>query len=321
MAIDLALHSYSRRLRYLYEPGYDVFAFIDEACARGFTGVNISLSGPDNDRLPPHRHLSGDSDRHLDAVVDRLRERNLSVELDTDTVDPDRLGAYIGITRRLGARVLRTFTHHRYGPAIFDHTLRDLRAVAALAERAGVIVAVENHEEFTSADLVRLVAAIDSPWVRLLFDYGNPLPVLEPPHVALRAMRPYVVACHMKDAVMIAKEHGPDGVPTVMGVPLGQGSLDLLGLTRTLLAGGLRRICVQNVWGYHVPLGKLRPVDPHDPRLGIADFAFDAPPFAPRRVAFYPEKTSSPADLVAGETHALDIATEHAHHLAQRLEH
>lgn len=274
-SIDLALHSC--RLRYLHDPAYDVFGFIDDAAARGFTGVNISLSGPDNDRLPPNRHLTGNSRAHLDAVAVHLRKRRLSLELDTDTVDPVRLGSAIEIARHLGAKVLRTFTHHRYGPTILPDTVRDLHVVSPVAEQAGVVVAVENHEEFTSAELARLVAEVDNPWVRLLYDYGNSLAVLEPPHVALEAMRPYVVACHLKDVVMIAAEHSPDGVPTVMGVPLGQGSLDLAGLTQALVSTGLRRISLQNVWGYHVPLGKLRPIDPLDLPAGGA-FAYAAHP-------------------------------------------
>lgn len=306
--IDLALHSYSCRLRYLHDPDYDVFGFIDDAAARGFTGVNISLSGPDNDCLPPNRHLSGDSPEHLQHVAEHLQHRGLSVELDTDTVEFDRLLQAIDTAQRVHARVLRTFTHHPYGPRIVDATLRDLRAIAPAAEQAGVIIAVENHEEFTSAELAHIAATINHPWIRLLFDYGNSIPVLEPPEDALRMMQPWVVAAHMKDTVMIAAEDTPDGVTATMGVPLGQGTIDLLGLTRTLLEAGLRRICLQNVWGYHVPLGKLRPVPSRHPLLGTGPFAFTSPPFAPNHITFNPEAHLEPAQVVAAEQAALDTA-------------
>jgi sugar phosphate isomerase/epimerase len=312
VTIDLALHSFSCRLRYLHDPGYDVFSFIDDAAARGFTGVNISLSGPDNDRLPPNRHLSGDSPEHLQHVAEHLQRRGLSVELDTDTVEFDRLPQAIDTAKRLHARVLRTFTHHPYGPRIVDATVRDLRAIAPAAEQADVIIAVENHEEFTSTELAHIAATTDHPWIRLLFDYGNSIPVLEPPEDALRLMRPWVVAAHMKDTVMIAADHTPDGVTATMGVPLGQGSIDVLGLTRTLVGAGLRRICLQNVWGYHVPLGKLRPVPSRHPLLGTGPFAFAPPPFAPSHIIFDPEADLEPTQVVAAEKAALDIATRAA---------
>ncbi|MGI8778878.1 MAG: sugar phosphate isomerase/epimerase family protein [Solirubrobacteraceae bacterium] len=313
--LDIALHSYSCRLRFLHEPGYDVLAFLDDAAARGYTGVNLSLSGPDNDRLPPHRHLGGDSPEHLDAVTRRLAQHRLSVELDTDTVEPGRLAEALEIAGRLGARVLRTFTHHPYGPGLAAATERDLRAALPAAERTAVTIALENHEELTGPELAGIARRIDHPRMRLLFDYGNGLPVLERPEDAFEAMRPWVAACHVKDVVLVAAEHVPEGVPAAAGVPLGQGALDLAGLTRAVLATGLRRLCVQNVWGYHVPLGKLRPVDRADPRLGHGTFAYAHPPHDPARIAFDPEATLRAETCVTAERDALTATTEHARRL------
>ncbi|UYM06346.1 TIM barrel protein [Solicola gregarius] len=316
--IELALHSYSRRLRFVHDPDYDVFTFIDEAARRGFAGVNISLSGPDNAHLPPHRHLGGNTPAHLSAVADALRSRGMSVEVDTDTVQPDRLQTAITIAGALGARVLRTFTHH-CEPDVLAKTTHELALSRLAAEAADVVVAVENHEEFTSAELVRLVENVDSPHVRLLFDYGNSLPVLEPPAVALASMLPYVVACHLKDVAMISADDSPDSVPATMGVPLGHGHIPVESLTRTLVTGRIRRLALQNVWGYHVPLGKLRPIDPNDPRLGEGDFAYIRPPFSPPIVCFHPESVYTPEQLMALEDHALDVATRNAITLCQRI--
>ena len=257
------------RLRFLHDSGYDVFSFLDDAAERGYSGVNLSLAGPDSHRLPPYRHLGGSRPGHLQAVARRLAHHRLSVELDTDTVEPPRLAEALEIAERLGARVLRTFTHHPYGPELAAATERDLRAALPAAERTGVTIALENHEELTGPELADLARRVEHPRLRLLFDFGNGLPVLERPEDALRAMGPWLAATHVKDVVLVAAEHVPEGVPAVAGVPLGQGTLDLVGLTGAMLATGLRRLCVQNVWGYHVPLGKLRPVDLRDPRLGL----------------------------------------------------
>lgn len=246
------------------------------------------------------------------AVAEHLHRRRLPIELDTDTVEPERLAHGVEIARRLGARVLRTFTHHPYGPALVEDTLTDLRAVVAVAERAGVVVALENHEEFTAVELVGLVGALDHPCLRLLFDYANSISVLEPPGATLETVQPWVAACHMKDTVMIAAQQTPEHVPAVVGVPLGQGSIDLDGLTRTLVRGGLRRFCLQNARGYHVPLGKLRPVEPNDPLLGSGAFAYTPPPFDPALIAFDPEAQLAPHELIAAERAALTAATARA---------
>lgn len=215
--------------------------------------------------------------------------------------------------------MLRTFTHHPYGPELAEATERDLRAALPAAERTGVTIALENHEELTGHELADLARRIEHPRLRLLFDFGNGLPVLERPEDALRAMGPWLAASHIKDVVLVAAQYVPEGVPAVAGVPLGQGALDLVGLTRAVLATGLRRLCVQNVWGYHVPLGKLRPVDLHDPRLGHGPFAYAHPPHQPERIAFDPETTLGPEERIRAERDALTTATHHAHTLVDNL--
>ncbi len=318
-SIDLALHSYSLRLHYLYEPGYDVFRFLDDAQSLGFTGVNISLSGPDNDRLPPNRHLSGSGQHHVEAVAAELRARDLSVEIDTARTDPASLRHALSVANTLGAHVIRTFTHHQPGSDLVAATQADLVEIAPEAESAGLVIALENHEEFTSEELAGLVESINSSAVRLLFDYGNSLPVLEEPHEALGVMQPWVVACHMKDGVMIDSVHTPEGVPSMIGVPLGEGSIDVVGLTRRLMSGGLNRICLQNVWGYHVPLSRLRPVDLEDPRLGKGTFTYETPPFPRSQVVFQPELNLDAPALVAAERNALVHSTTTAHQIITEL--
>lgn len=304
----LALHSYSCRLAFVHDPTYDVFAFLKDAATRGFDGVNLSLSGPDNDRLPPYRHLGADTDAHLAAVARALDRHGLSIELDTDTVEPARLGQALTIARRLGARVLRTFTHHPWSADLVRRTIRDLRAALPAAHHAGVTVALENHEEFTATELVEIVAAIDDPRLRLLFDYGNGIPVLEDPRRTLELMAPWIAACHVKDVVMVPATETPERVSAAAGVALGDGAIDLDRLTRGVRDAGLHRLCLQNVWGYHVPIGKLRPVPADDPRLGQSPFTWAPLPLDQNLVALDPESTLTPQQLIHAERHALNRA-------------
>jgi sugar phosphate isomerase/epimerase len=68
----------------------------------------------------------------------------------------------------------------------------------------------------------------------------------EDPMHALRAMQPYIDAVHVKDHVIVHHE----GQIWVQGVPMGQGLLPIMEQTEALYAGGLRRFCFENVWGY-----------------------------------------------------------------------
>ena len=91
-----------------------------------------------------------------------------------------------------------------------------------------------------------ILAKVNHPRIKALYDYGNSQMVGEDPMHALRAMQPYIDAVHVKDHVLLNSE----GRMWVQGVPIGQGLLPIMEQTEALYAGGLRRFCFENVWGY-----------------------------------------------------------------------
>lgn len=133
---------------------------------------------------------------------------------------------------------------------VIEWTIRDLRAVASLAADLGVLVVLENHEDFTGPVLAQILGAVDHPCVRALYDYGNCQMVGEDPLAALAAMAPFIERVHAKDHVLV---RGPSG-PVVQGVPFGSGRLPVGEITDRLYAAGVRRFCYENVWSYTAPL-------------------------------------------------------------------
>jgi sugar phosphate isomerase/epimerase len=270
------LHTFSLRFHFQYQPGYDVFSFIDRAIADGFTGVNISANGPG------YRHLGGLTAEFFARVRERLEAAGLLCDIDTSGTAPDHLETLLGVARALGAQQLRTYTRHRGTPReMLARTTQDLIAAAPLAKEAGVRILLENHEEFTGAQVAHIVAQVDHPWVGALYDYGNSMMLLEDPLDALEAMAPHVRSAHLKDHVMLAAEDDPQGQLSVLGVPMGQGNLALAETTRRLLEAGLERILFENVWAYRAPVGAAYLTAQHKAQLGIGAFAFARPPFVP----------------------------------------
>jgi sugar phosphate isomerase/epimerase len=247
--ISLHVHSFSLRyhLRYRDRTGYDVFAYIEEMADRGFTGVNVSANGPGL------RDLCGDTSEHFARVRAVVAERGLRLELDTSDTRVEHMTAMIAVATACGADTLRTYTRYQ-GLGSLDEivalTVADLRTIAPVAADAGVLVVLENHEDFTGPVLAHILGAVDHPYVRALYDYGNSQMVGEDPSDALEAMAPFVARVHAKDHIVIA---GPDG-PVVQGVPFGTGRLDVLGTTDRLYEAGVRRFCFENVWSYVAPI-------------------------------------------------------------------
>ena len=245
--ISLHVHSYSLRfhLRYRATTGYDVFSYIAEAAAEGFTGVNVSANGPGL------RDLCGSTPEHFAAVKAAVAQHGLRLELDTSDTRVENMEYMLRVAAACGADTLRTYTKYSAPLAeVVPWTIRDLKAIAPLAEQLGVLVVLENHEDFTGPVLADILGAVGSPWVRALYDYGNSQMVGEDPFDALAAMAPFIARVHAKDHVVITTPEGP----VVQGVPFGEGRLLVGETTDRLYAAGVRRFCFENVWSYCAPV-------------------------------------------------------------------
>lgn len=286
--IGLHVHSFSLRyhLRHRNITGYDVFAYIDEMAGLGFTGVNVSANGPGL------RDLCGTTAAHFASVRAAVNERGLRLELDTSDTREENMVRMLEVAAACGADTLRTYT--KYAAPLADvmaWTVRDLRAIAPMAADLGVLVVLENHEDFTGPVLAEILGEVDHPSVRALYDYGNSQMVGEDPLDALEAMAPFIARVHAKDHVLLG---GPDG-PVVQGVPFGSGRLPVGETTDRLHAAGVRRFCFENVWAYVAPL-----------RCDVAELP-DTPCFEwadPGR--YLVGDTLSPEMAIRGERHAFE---------------
>lgn len=312
MIIDLALHSFSLDHHFRNVPGFGPIEFIDECERRGFTGVNLSLNRPD------FRHLGGRDTWRMDKVRERLERSGLTLEIDTSDTNPEHMTMMINIARRMGAQSMRFYTRHPGTPAeMVRKTLADLYKIVDHAAQQNVVLCLENHEDFTGPELASMVEAVNHPYLRILYDYGNSQMVLEDPEKALDATLPFVHSVHAKDHVMVRPEHAPKGELTVAGVPMGEGFLPLKRITERLLAQGLRRICFENVWAYSAPIRPHRaPLD--GAVLGEGAFRYADPPFDPQYLIL-DQSLHSPDELVRMERVALDRGTAAFRKLLEEL--
>lgn len=93
-----------------------------------------------------------------------------------------------------------------------------LELYAPMAEAAGVTLLIENHQDFTSSELVGFCDEF-GPAVRIVFDMANTFPVAESPLDFTRVIAPYVRHCHVKDYRAVME---PDGFRLVR-CPSGDG--------------------------------------------------------------------------------------------------
>lgn len=93
-----------------------------------------------------------------------------------------------------------------------DASRRGVQRLIPLAEKAGVIISLENvwNHMWNAPDFwANFVASFGSPWIKTNFDIGNHV-VYGPPQEWIRTLDRFVLKCHAKDFRLKPDGHGGD---------------------------------------------------------------------------------------------------------------
>lgn len=175
------------------------------------------------------------------AVAQYARERGLYINLASSGYDPRQLAEAIELGAKLGAGTVRTVVggakiggDRRPLAGRWQSFLQDVLAgfkeATAAAERAGLNLAVENHQDLASEELLWLCETIASPRFGITLDAGNPLATAEEPLDFFKRVSPYVKNVHLKDYWVYPSEEGY----RLVRCPLGQGITDFPALFEIL---------------------------------------------------------------------------------------
>ena len=167
------------------------------------------------------------------SVARYAYERGLFITLETQGYDPHKLARAIDLGAQLGAGTLRTMVGGaKLGgdrrplagrwQSFLQEVLAGLREATAIAERAGVNLAVENHQDLASEELLWLSQSIGSQRFGITLDTGNTLATAEEPVDFARRVAPYVQNVHLKDYQVYMCNEGY----RLVRCPLGQGIVD-----------------------------------------------------------------------------------------------
>ena len=215
--IAVSTYSFWRFKRNLKLP---IETCIEEAARMGFQGVEIL-----------HRQMEGESNDYLQklkrcAVINgidlcgmSIHQRFLSPDKEYRRKNIDHTLKCIELAYKLGIPVMRLNTGTWGTSKSFDDLMEKRGIEAPLAgytdedgfkwvidsiekclpttEKCGVILGLENHWGLarTPQGLLRIIKAVDSPWLKVLLDTGN---FLEDPYDKLDRCAPHTVFMHAK---------------------------------------------------------------------------------------------------------------------------
>jgi sugar phosphate isomerase/epimerase len=150
----------------------------------------------------------------------------------------DEMVAHIPHAKEIGADVMRVvgsslmFRHEPHGPQV-KALAKMFKKAVKVAKEYNVKLAVENHIDFTSDEILQLLEMVDSEYFGLNFDTGNFLRLLDDPIKGMEKLAPYVLATHVKD-LMPDKTASPTDWYFFAGVPVGKGLINNQALAELL---------------------------------------------------------------------------------------
>ena len=188
-------------------------------------------------------------EQQLAAVEAVAGEHGLQLEVGTRGIG-EHLVRYADLAVRLGSPFVRVVLDRGADePSVAEAVARLSRYEPAFRSR-GRQLAIENHDRFSSEQLLHIVDALGD-WVGICLDTVNSLGALEPPETVLAALGPRAINVHLKDFTIQRHRHALGF--EVVGTPLGQGRLDLPRLLAALEGWGRVQTAILELW---TPLGE-----------------------------------------------------------------
>ncbi|MFC5448465.1 sugar phosphate isomerase/epimerase family protein [Paenibacillus aestuarii] len=174
-----------------------------------------------------------------DEAADYARDKGLFINIAAGGFDPVKLKEALQLAERVGAITVRTVVggakfggdrRHMAGTwqPFLQSILHSFQQVMDEADPAGANLAVENHQDLASEELLWLCERVGSDKFGITLDSGNPLATAEEPVDFFRRVAPYVKNVHLKEYAIYSSEEGY----RLVRKPLGQGVINFPELLR-----------------------------------------------------------------------------------------
>jgi sugar phosphate isomerase/epimerase len=214
----------------------DVFALLAEAQRLGVRVLQVC------DNLP----LANLSAPDLAAFEREARLAKVAIEVGTRGLQPANLLEHLRLAVLFDSPFVRLVVDSPGDEPSPEVVVARLKALVPQFREAGVKLAIENHDRFKAASLVRIVEQAGPDTVGICLDTVNSFGALEGPEVVLEHLAPYALSLHVKDFTLRRAESGMGFI--LSGSPAGEGRLDLPWLLESLRLAGRDVNAILETW-------------------------------------------------------------------------
>lgn len=190
------------------------------------------------------RFLGSLEDDHLKNVRAHAEKLGIGLEIGMRSVCPtskafdpsqgtasEQILRMVKAAKTIGSPIVRGFlgtSADRVGPlhieGQIENAVKALRSVRSQVMDAGLKIAIENHAgDMQGRELKVLIEEAGKDFVGACLDSGNPLWVLEDPHLTLETLAPYVLTSHVRDTALWRTDQGI----AVKWTRMGEGNVDI----------------------------------------------------------------------------------------------
>ncbi len=213
----------------------DAVGLVHRAAELGLKLVQIA------DNLPLERESCGS----LREIRRAAAGNGIGIEVGTRGIGAPHLRRMLEVCGELESPLLRVVVDPSR-PLRPEQTASELQDVAPDLERAGVVLAIENHDRIPAMDLAGMVKPAGSEHIGICLDTVNSFGCLEGPEYVVSHLAPYVVSLHVKDFAVRRAPHMMGF--EITGTPAGQGMLDLPRVLRALRQAGRDPNAILELW-------------------------------------------------------------------------
>jgi sugar phosphate isomerase/epimerase len=201
----------------------DALSFYEYARSLGAEGVQTALRSADPGAARRIRRQVKKDGGYFEAELSLPRNKTEVDAFEAGVRLAREAGATLARVVCLGGRRYEVFKSLEDFRRFEQESTRALQLAEPPARRHRLKLAIENHKDHTSDELIALLRLISSEWLGVLVDTGNNLALCEEPHAIVEALAPFALSVHLKD---MAVQPADDGF-LLSEVPLGAGMLDL----------------------------------------------------------------------------------------------
>jgi len=207
----------------------DTLEFLEHAHALGAGGIQMPLTSLDPDYI-----------RSLRTRTERLGMYYEAISALPKTADAAAFESTVAAAKEAGALAVRVnclpgrryenFTSLADWEKAVEQSHRNIDIALRIVEKHRVPLAIENHKDWTAAEMAALMKAKSSRWLGVCLDTGNNIALLDDPIDAVETLAPFAISSHIKDMGVASY---PEGF-LLSEMPLGDGLLDMRRIVDTL---------------------------------------------------------------------------------------